>query len=165
MWINHLDLVPGDVDVQTSFNSTTSGLGTGLSGLIIIIKSTTVVDTSTSGGNKVVEKGVEVPRGFAISGVRICCELSAAAATGSFIDQIRLAQLQEPPSTAVVLLDDATPQNSFGPVCANSTTGCDSHRSGYRRSPPQPAGSVWQHERQDRSAGPRIESCQGRKWE
>jgi hypothetical protein len=120
LWIDHLDLVPGDVDVQTSFNSTTSGLGSGLSGLMI--KSTTTGDVSTSGGNKVVEKGVEVPPGFSISGVRICYELSAAGASGSFIDQIRLAQLQDPPSTALVLLDDATPQNASGPVCANSTT-------------------------------------------
>ena len=118
LWIDHLDLVAGDVDVQTSFNSTTSGVGGGLSGLII--KSTTTGDVSTSGGNKVVEKGVQVPPGFSISGVRICYELSAAGASGSFIDQIRLAQLQDPPSTALVLLDDATPQNASGPVCANS---------------------------------------------
>ena len=120
MWINHLDLVPGDVDVQTSFNSTSSGVGGGLSGLIIT--STTTGDVSKSGGNKVVEKGLEVPPGFNISGVRICYELSASGASGSFIDQIRLAQLQDPPSTALVLLDDATPQNVSGPVCADSTT-------------------------------------------
>jgi hypothetical protein len=120
LWIDHLDLVPGDVDVQTSFNSTTSGVGSGLSGLII--KSTTTGDVSTSGGNKVVEKGVQVPPGFSITGVRICYQLSDAGANGSFIDQIRLAQLQDPPSTALVLLDDGTPQNASGPVCANSVT-------------------------------------------
>lgn len=118
LWINHLDLVPGDVDVEPSFNSTSSGVGGGLSGLIIT--STTLGENSLSGGNKVVEKGVQVPPGFAIVGVRVCYELSDGGATGSFISQIRLAQLQDPPSTALVLLDDGTDLTSAGPVCLDS---------------------------------------------
>ncbi len=116
MWINHLDLLPGDPSVVTSFNAVTSGVGGGLSGLII--QSTTTGDTATGGGNKVVEKGVQVPPGYLIKGVRVCYELTSSA---SFITQIRLAQLQEPPSTALVLLDDGTDQTSVGPLCVDST--------------------------------------------
>ncbi len=115
MWINHLDLVAGDPSVITSFNAVSSGVGGGLSGLIIM--SNTTGDTATGGGNKVVEKGLEVAPGFLITGVRVCYELSNPR---SFIDQIRLAQVQDPPSTALVLLDDATHQVNPGPVCVDS---------------------------------------------
>src|SRR5712692_607433 len=117
MWINHLDLVPGDTDVFASSNSTTSGVGGGLSGLII--QSQTPGDTSVSGGNKVVEKGLQVPPGWLITGVRVCYELSN---TRSFITQIRLAQVQPTPSTALVLLDDGTNQTAPGPICVNSAS-------------------------------------------
>ena len=53
MWINHLALLPGDPSVTTSFNATSSGVGSGLSGLVI--QSNTVGDTAPGGGNKVVE--------------------------------------------------------------------------------------------------------------
>jgi hypothetical protein len=53
-------------------------------------------------------------------GVRLCYELSDPGPTGSFIEQIRLAQIQDPPAIALVLLDDATPQNASGPTCVNS---------------------------------------------
>ena len=116
MWINHLDFLAGHPSVVTSFNAVNSGVGSGLSGLIIM--STTIGDT-VEGGNKVVEKGLQVPPGFLITGVRVCYELSNAR---SFIDQIRLAQLQDPPSKALVLLDDATHQTNPGPVCIDSTS-------------------------------------------
>ncbi len=116
MWINHLDLLPGGTEVLTSFSSTSSGVGSGLSGLIIT--STTTGETLADGGNKVVEKGVQVPPNYNVTGVRVCYELSAGST--SFISQIRLAQLQDPPSSALVLLDDATDLTSIGPVCVNS---------------------------------------------
>lgn len=115
MWINHLDLLPGDPSVITSFNAVSSGVGGGLSGLII--QSTTTGEDAIGGGNKVVEKGLQVPPGYLIEGVRICYELTSSA---SFISQIRLAQLQDPPSTALVLLDDPTDQTAVGPICVNS---------------------------------------------
>src|SRR5262249_25103229 len=74
MWMNHLEFLPGCPQVVTSFNAVNSGVGGGLSGLII--QSTTAGDTCTGGGNKVVEQGLEVPPGFLITGVRICYELS-----------------------------------------------------------------------------------------
>jgi hypothetical protein len=116
MWINHLDLVPGGLEVDTSFDSTSSGVGGGLSGLIIT--STTVGETFTNLGNKVVEKGLDVPPNYRITGVRICYENSAAT---SFISQIRLSQVQNPPSVAAVLLDDGTDHTSVGPICVDST--------------------------------------------
>jgi len=116
MWINHLDLLPGDPSsVVTAFNAVSSGVGSGLSGLIIM--STTIGNTASGGGNKVVEKGLKVPPGFLITGVRVCYELSNAR---SFIDLIRLAQVQDPPSSAVVRQDDSTQQVNPGPVCVNS---------------------------------------------
>ena len=49
--------------------------------------------------------------------MRVCYELSN---DDSFISQIRLAQVQDPPATALVLLDDATDQTVTGPVCVDS---------------------------------------------
>jgi hypothetical protein len=115
MWINHLDLLPGDPSVLTSFNAISSGVGSGLSGLVI--QSTTLGDTALSGGNKVVETGLQVPPGYLITGVRVCYQLSNFR---SFITQIRLAQVQDPPSSAVVLLDDGTDQFNPGPICVDS---------------------------------------------
>lgn len=116
MWINHLDFLPGDSSVLLTFNSTTSGIGSGLSGLTI--NSTTIGDFSIKEwGEKVIEKGIQVPPGFLIKGVRVCYELSN---TRSFITQIRLAQLQNPPRAAVVMLDDPTDLTDAGPICVDS---------------------------------------------
>lgn len=115
MWIGPLDFLPGDPSVQTSFNAVSSGVGGGLSGLIIT--STALGSTTAVGGNKVIEKGVQVPPGYNIASVRICYELSNPR---SYISQIRLAQVQNPPSRAFVLLDDARPFNAVGPVCVDS---------------------------------------------
>lgn len=115
LWLNHLDLLPGDSSVTTSFNSTSSGVGSGLSGLVI--ESSTPGDTDTFGGNKVVEMGVEVPPGYEVVGVRVCYELSSSA---SYITQIRLSQVQNPPASALVMLDDGTDLTAIGPVCVDS---------------------------------------------
>jgi hypothetical protein len=115
MWINPLDLLPGDASVQTSFNAVSSGVGGGLSGLIV--GSSTTGDTASSGGNKVIEKGLEIPPGYLVKGVRVCYESSNAR---SFITQIRLSQVQDPPSSAIVRLDDGTDLTNPGPICVNS---------------------------------------------
>lgn len=122
MWIEHLDFLSGDPTVlTTSFNSTNSGVGGGLSGLIIQSSTVGNMDSSTPPGNKVVEKSIQVPPRFLITGVRVCYEWSANATSN--IVQIRLAQVQNPPSTASVLLDDATTvlPNDLGPICVDST--------------------------------------------
>jgi hypothetical protein len=115
MWIDHLVFLPGDPSVKTSYNAVNSGVGGGLSGLIIT--SSTVGDQAQGGGNKVVETALEVPPGFDIVSVRVCYENSN---TRTFISQTRLAQVQNPPSTATVILDDPTHLNAAGPVCVNS---------------------------------------------
>ncbi len=115
MWVNHFDLLPGDPSVKTSFNAVSSGVGGGLTGLVI--ESTTTGENAQGGGNKVVHMGLQVPPGYSIRGVRVCYELSNKR---SFISQIRLAQVQTPPQTASVLLDDGTDQTNPGPICVDS---------------------------------------------
>ncbi|HKQ79953.1 MAG TPA: hypothetical protein VJ810_40040 [Blastocatellia bacterium] len=117
MWINHFDLLPGDPSVITSFNAISSGVGAGLTGLVI--QSTTRGDTSPGGGNKVAHMALEVPPGYLIKGVRVCYELSSEK---SFITQIRLAQVKNPPSSATVVLDDGTNHTAVGPICVDSAT-------------------------------------------
>ena len=115
MWIDHYSFLPGDPSVLTSFNAISSGVGGGLSGLVI--QSTTSGDTAPTGGNKVVHRATEVPPGYIIKGVRVCYELSHPK---SFITQIRLAQVKDPPASALVLLDDGTDQTAMGPICVDS---------------------------------------------
>lgn len=118
VWIEHLDFLSGDTTVvTTSYRSTNSGVGGGLAGLII--QSSTLGDLDSFGGNKVIEKAIQVPPHFNVVGVRVCYEWSVGAT--SHIEQIRLRQVQNPPSTALVLLDDATVQPTPGPVCVDST--------------------------------------------
>ena len=114
-WIDHLSFLAGDPSVLVSFNAVNSGFGSGLSGLIIESKTTGQV--ARGGGNKVIQTALQVPPGFAVNGVRVCYELSSA---DSFISQIRLAQVQDPPASALVLLDDGTDLDDPGPVCLDS---------------------------------------------
>jgi hypothetical protein len=115
MWINPLDLLPGDASVTTTNDAVSSGVGGGLAGLVV--HSSTTGENAQSGGNKVVWMGIQVPPGWHVTGVRTCYELTSKA---SFISQVRLDQLQDPPATAIVLLDDATDQTNPGPVCVDS---------------------------------------------
>src|SRR6266446_9305849 len=59
MWVNHFDLLPGDPSVTTSFNAVSSGVGSGLTGLVIM--SSTTGENAQGGGNKVVHMGLQVP--------------------------------------------------------------------------------------------------------
>jgi hypothetical protein len=115
LWVNPLDLLPGDGSVTTSFDYVNSGVGGGLAGLVV--RSSTTGENAASGGNKVVWMGLEIPPGWRVRGVRTCYELSGQR---SFISQVRLSQLQDPPATASVLLDDATDLTNTGPVCVDS---------------------------------------------
>jgi hypothetical protein len=115
MWIDHLGLLPGDATVNVSYNANTSGVGTDLAGLVI--QSTTTGDITSSGSGKVVWTALEIPPGFKVRGVRLCYEDSSP---NSYISQVRLAQVQNPPATALVLLDDPTHLTSTEPVCVDS---------------------------------------------
>jgi hypothetical protein len=115
MWINHLDLLPGDPSVITSFNAVNSGVGGGLAGLVV--ESTTIGEEAEGGGNKVVWTGLQVPPGYLVTGVRVCYE---STSQDTYISQIRLAQVQDPPDAALVLLDDDTDLIDTGPICVDS---------------------------------------------
>ncbi|MDD5410120.1 MAG: hypothetical protein PHF31_01690 [Methylobacter sp.] len=116
-WVNHFDLLSGDTtNLTTTYNSTNSGVGSGLTGLVI--QSNSLGDTFPAGGNKVVQMALELPKETKITGVRVCYENSSSL---SFISQVRLAQVQNPPSSALVKLDDPTHLNASGPVCEDST--------------------------------------------
>jgi hypothetical protein len=121
MWVNHFDLLSGDLtDLITTYNSTNSGVGGGLTGLVI--QSASIGNTFPIGGNKVVQMALELPKQTKVTGVRVCYETNQTTDAPTFISQIRLAQVQNPPSSASVLLDDATPLTDNGPVCVNSAT-------------------------------------------
>jgi len=114
MWIDHLSLLPGDPSVTTTSNAVNSGVGGGLAALVV--HSSTTGENAQGGGNKVVWTALEVPPGYSVGGVRICYELTSAK---TFISQVRLAQVQNPPASAIVLLDDPTNHTAVGPVCFN----------------------------------------------
>lgn len=118
MWINHFDLLPGDPSVRTSFNAVSSGVGGGLTGLVV--KSNTTGENAQGGGNKVVHMGLQVPPQYLIKGVRVCYELSNRR---SFISQVRLAQVQTPPQNAFIQMDDGTNQTNPGPICVDIASG------------------------------------------
>ena len=63
------------------------------------------------------QMALELPKETKIKGIRVCYENSS---DHSFISQVRLAQVQNPPSKAVVRLDDPTHLNASGPVCEDS---------------------------------------------
>jgi hypothetical protein len=119
MWVNHLDFLAGDPSVLVSFNAVNSGVGGGLSGLIV--ESSTTGENAQGGGNKVVQKALVVPPGFLVDSVRVCYEYDVNDALApTFISQVRLAQVQDPPAIALVLLDDGTDLLDTGPVCTDS---------------------------------------------
>jgi hypothetical protein len=115
IWINPLDLLAGDASVTTTYDAVSSGVGGGLAGLVV--HSSTPGENGQSGGNKVVWMGIQVPPGWHVTGVRTCYELTSPE---TYISQVRLAQLQDPPATALVMLDDATNLTNPGPVCTDS---------------------------------------------
>lgn len=112
MWVNHFDLLPGDPSVTTSFN-----FAYGISGDDLVIKSSTTGQTGQAGVQKSVFMGLQVPPGYLLKGVRVCYVLSNKR---SFISRIRLTQVQTPPKSANVMLDDGTAQINPGPVCVDS---------------------------------------------
>ena len=61
--------------------------------------------------------GASVPPGLAVKGVRVCYELTDPR---SFITQVRLSQVQNPPSSAIIRLDDPTDLQSSTPECTDS---------------------------------------------
>ena len=107
MWINHLDFLAGDASVITSFDAVSAPIVGGLSGLVI---------TSTAAtGDNVIEKGLQVPPWYLVTGVRVCYEMTS---TNTYISQIALMQLQTPGAVTTVV--DGTVRTSIDPVCVDS---------------------------------------------
>ena len=115
-WIDHFAFLAGDASVTTTHDAVSSNVGGGLTALVVT--SNTTGEDATGGGNKFIHRALEVPPGYAVTGVRVCYELTNPR---SFISQIRLVQIQDPPSSGIVRLDDATDQTAPGPACVNST--------------------------------------------
>jgi hypothetical protein len=120
-WVNYMDLVPGDPTVTTAVTLQHPSFGTNTLGLVIT--SSTTGDTDSNSEDKFVSMALELPKQVKVTGVRICYENSNSGPTGTFIEQTRLAQLDNTNgSTATVLLDDATHLDASGPTCATSSS-------------------------------------------
>ncbi|MGR8933410.1 MAG: hypothetical protein ACU837_03370 [Gammaproteobacteria bacterium] len=118
MWLNHFDLLSGNPDdLTTTAYSTSSGVGSGLTGLVISSLSPGEVFPSPDDGGKFVHMALDLPKETKITGVRVCYEYSNPA---SFISQILLEQVANPPDYADVLLNDDTDLTDAGPVCVDS---------------------------------------------
>ena len=120
LWLNHLDFLPGDATVNISHPYVQCPGAGGLSGLAIT--STTLGELGPASEIKVVYKGIEVPPTYRINAVRICYKNSSES---SFISQVRLCQLKNPPDSCLVRMDDPTNHTNVGPVCVNVPAGVD----------------------------------------
>jgi hypothetical protein len=101
-WINHLEFLPGVSYVATSYTPINGGLK---------------VTASETGENFIVQ-GLPVAPGFLVTGIRVCYELTDPE---SFISQIAITQLEDPPVSRVLVLNDTTELSDMGPICVNST--------------------------------------------
>jgi len=120
-WVNYMDLVPGDPSDTTAVTLEHPSFGTNTLGLVIT--SSSLGDTDSNNENKVVTMALELPKQVKVTGVRICYENSNPGPGGTFIEQTRLAQLNNTDgSTALVQLDDATHLDASGPTCATSSS-------------------------------------------
>lgn len=118
-WVNYMDLVPGDPTDTTAVTLEHPSFGTNTLGLVIT--SSSLGDTDSNNENKVVTMALELPKQVKVTGVRVCYELSDPGPSGTFIEQTRLAQLNNTDgSTALVVLDDGTHLDATGPTCASS---------------------------------------------
>ncbi|MEU4446939.1 hypothetical protein AB0K14_19440 [Actinosynnema sp. NPDC050801] len=105
IWINHLGFLPSGPDIGVSYEER---------GTALRIEPATSAETPEG---SFVERVVEVPPGYVIKGVRLGYRLSAPS---SFISQIRLRQLGDPPDRWLVVLDDPTDHLDPGPICVDS---------------------------------------------
>ncbi len=120
MWINHFGMVSGNAsELRTTANSTTSGIGSGLTGLVVQSGPQGISgDVFSDKGNKVIQTALVLPKNTQISRVRVCYENTSSF---SYITELGLIQVMDPPSTGVVKLDDKTNLTSTAPVCVNTS--------------------------------------------
>lgn len=111
MWLNPLDLKGNDPSTLTAHDATQTSARFGLSGLLV--KSTITGNQCLTGEGKSVDMGVSVPPGYVVEGVRIAYESSSPKTK---IEQIRISQLNDPPTTATVRMDETPPAYTGGPT-------------------------------------------------
>jgi hypothetical protein len=104
VWINHLRLTP----VGTGLMATYDAVGTGLSGLVI---SPRTAGPLLKGQGYLLETALEVPPGYFLRGVRIGMESSSR---DCYLNLIRLAQVNDPPDSAVLLGEDERAHRAVG---------------------------------------------------
>jgi hypothetical protein len=109
LWVDPLALTPGTPNVEISLDPLAGGEDFGASGLI--------VKAVEGEGSRRIEVGLSVPPGMLVKGARVCYEVTNAS---TFIDEIRILQLQDPPSTDMLLFQDETDLTSTEPVCVDS---------------------------------------------
>lgn len=119
MWINHFGLLSGNAnELKVSANSNSSGIGSGLTGLVLQSGANGLPgDLFSDNSPKVVQTALDLPKNTQINRIRVCYENSSAL---SYITAVGLIQVQDPPSAGLVKLDDTTNLNAGGPVCVNS---------------------------------------------
>jgi hypothetical protein len=105
-WVNYFDLNPSDTTTIVTPDIDING------GLVITSKNTGDVDGENN--NKTVFMALELPKQARVTGVMVCYQLSSP---NTFIEQTRLAQLNNPPANFTVRLDDKTAMNSATPKC------------------------------------------------
>ncbi len=116
IWLNHLDLRPGEDEVRTTFGGTSTGVPVEASG--IVLQSITTGDRYLDGEPKEVRMAAGAPPGVRVVGVRVCYALSNAR---SFITHIRLAQLEQAGAQSAAAIEDGTDLIAEGPVCVDTT--------------------------------------------
>ncbi len=106
-WVDQLALLPGNNVLTAVYDSDLAGLK---------------ITSSDTGDVGPVGMGLQVPPNFEVMGVRVCYEVHNTTGSLTFITEISISQVQNPPtSTLVLLLDDKTDQPSPGPVCVETT--------------------------------------------
>jgi hypothetical protein len=110
VWINHLRLAP----VGTGLMATYDAVGTGLSGLVVSPRTTGPL---AKGQGYLLETALEVPPGFFLRGVRVGLESSSR---DCFLSLIRLAQVNDPPDSAVLLGEDERAHRAVGAQSVDS---------------------------------------------
>jgi hypothetical protein len=106
MWINHFALAPARTGLMVAHDA----VGTGLSGLVV---SPRTAAPRVTGDGYVLETGLEVPPGFFLRGIRIGLEASSAECCLSLI---RLSQVNDPPTSAILLCEDDRKHRAVGAV-------------------------------------------------
>jgi hypothetical protein len=110
VWINHLRLAPAGNGLMATHDA----VGTGLSGLVVSPRTAAPL---LRGQGYLLETALEMPPGWFLRGIRIGLEASSAEC---HLNLIRLAQVNDPPDSAILLGEDERAHRAVGPVSVES---------------------------------------------